>query len=159
MIILIVSLVSGVDHIFKSKRRLFDMHVTEKEAREKQCPMNRQSSSCLGPSCMCWNWVFAPVLTKLVYKSEQDFALAGVEKPDFSDGKWAVATGDEHEAAWHKYIEQCRNLSLNFVIPVGWTASGVPTFDDTEEPFWFLDLKRDFDPNAIGYCGLAGGAL
>ena len=116
------------------------MHTTE-QASNLVCPQP-EFNMCLANRCMAWRWVSSPVLTFRKVVSYHTYR------------NYTEEYGG-HLAPRHEY----QLLSLDpikwFPELVGWTKDGEPWFD-TEDWYWCQDYTRTEDPNAAGYCGLAG---
>ncbi len=105
--------------------------LTEVKAEEKVCPNARAFYPQGSSKCLggrCMGWVW--------------------KSPPFLENTLFVSASDMETMG-----EQTMSI---FEIPIGWGPKDGVYFDEVNDQ-WKLDIIRDKDENATGYCGAVGG--
>lgn len=146
--------------------------MTEQEAATKWCPhmpycvnphqvavvsaAEYKQTRCCASDCMMWRWDRPPVLKKTIYQHLEYVRGHAISRPSLSRS----ATDAEWDAAWTEVEDKCRRLGVEIGAPDGWEPDGddgtVFEPEGDNRPYWYRDFKRRSDPDASGYCGLAG---
>lgn len=139
------------------------MVITENEARSRQCCAAKEQKQCgevpllcQGLKCMAWRFVSLPVLTRTVILGSGDVSkITGEKEPspelsadyskEFDDFMRRALAHDKVNA---RLIPEHNNSG-------GWELLKAPGYDD-EEGLLYSNQVRERDPEATGYCGMAG---
>ena len=132
------------------------MIVKESGAKDKTCCKDSCSAiRCMGSRCMAWRWVSPPVLERTNILGSADVErITGERQPQPEGNPDYSAQFDDfmQRALKHKNVIARLTFAGNFA---GWKQDGDPEYDP-EDCVLYAHQNRNFDPEAAGYCGMAG---
>lgn len=135
------------------------MIIKKIDSFEMQCCAAKGAKSsdgpimCAGSACMGWRWASKPVLEKVVSITSQEAAkILGVAHP-------AKVTSIHEQVEFDSFMESAatdgRVKARLSGIGTDWELVAGPCYD-TEDFIIYARHARKLDPNATGYCGMAG---
>lgn len=135
--------------------------IKEAAAGKTICPMARNEAGdlgCLGSKCAAWTYLHDPIVSNVRVINAAQAKAKGILKRE------SLSLPDEKEVAAALIADAYSNFYTHFAeikvtsddfgpIPEGWTESQAPYYDEDEGAF-FQELTREYDPAAVGFCGM-----
>ena len=108
---------------------------------------------CAGSACMGWRWASKPVLEKVISINSQEAAkILGVAHPA---NFMSIQEQVEFDSFMESAATDSRVKARLSGVGSDWELVAGP-FYDAEDFIIYARYARKLDPNATGYCGMAG---